>query len=127
MAQGQRRSIYGTTASPFKMWTPWGCVTQGRQSLSTYLCWPEDGPIGRSTYRMGWSRPICSRILNMRLNRTPSDQGTTIALPAHAPDPIDSVIVLEINDSTKMTELSLNLAQNKPWTFPVIWPGREDD
>ena len=121
-------SIYGTTANPFKMWTPWGCITQKRNKLYLHVfAWPADSQLVVPLQNGVESAYLLADLKHTALSVTSSDQGTTVALPAQAPDPIDSVIVLEINDSTKMTELSLNLAQNKPVDVSSTWPGREDE
>jgi alpha-L-fucosidase len=89
-------SIYGASASPFPSALPFGRATTkpGRLYLQVFD-WPADGKLQIT----GWSKPVKRAYLlatpskNLKIDQT-SDQ-VTIALPATAPDPIATVIVLE--------------------------------
>ncbi len=90
-------SIYGTTAGPFKR-LPWGRCTAkpGRLYLHVFE-WPEGGPL----LVPGLLSPVETAYLLTDPAHTPlevsrSAEGVLIPLPAEAPDPADTVIVLQI-------------------------------
>ena len=118
-------SIYGTTASPFKMRPSWGCVTEKGDKLYLHVfAWPEDGKLIVPVQNGVESAYLLADPKRTPLTVTSSDQGTTITLPALAPDPIDSVVVIQVGDQLKMVE-PVNLALNKPVEVSSSWPGRE--
>ena len=87
-------AIYGTTASPFPRLT-WGRATQkpGRLYLHVFD-WPRDGTLtvpmrGGATRAYLLADPATSLPLAL------SPAGLVLSVPASAPDPIASVIVLE--------------------------------
>jgi alpha-L-fucosidase len=94
-------SIYGTQASPFAN-LPWGRCTQkvrGRKTL-LYLHvfdWPKDG---KPLWVPGLQSPI--RRCRLLAYKTPlmklfqDEEGVHIFLPLEPPDPIDTVLVLEV-------------------------------
>jgi len=89
-------AIYGTTASPFKKQMPWGRVTQkaGKLYLAVFD-WPADGklllPISNSK--------ISARLLASaaKLEAVSTPDGWQISLPPSAPDPIASVIEVDLD------------------------------
>ena len=89
-------SIYGTTAAPFSTPPAWGRVTakNGRLYLHVFT-WPSNGVLTLA----GYSGPARSAHLlaapGTRLTTTSSAAGLTVRLPATAPDPIASVVVVE--------------------------------
>lgn len=94
-------SIYATQASPFTAVLPWGRVTQkaGRLYLHVFD-WPSDGALSvplASRVKKAWLLAAPERALEMSSDR----QGVRIAVPARAPDAIDSVIVLELKGSPR--------------------------
>jgi len=87
-------SVYATTASPFKR-LGWGRATQkpGKLYLNVFN-WPADGGLvvpmrssAKKAYLLGTP--------GMALPFTSSPDGLRIQLPAAAPDPVSSVVVLE--------------------------------
>jgi len=89
-------AIYGTTASPFKRLV-WGRATQKPGKLYLHIFyWPKDGelvvPIRGDAKK--------AYLLNapdhpLKITASTSGQGLHVKLPANAPDPIASVLVLE--------------------------------
>jgi len=119
-------SIYGTTARPFKMSWPWGRATKKGGKLYLHVfTWPEDGKLTVPIQNGIESAYLLADPKHTPLTVTSSEHGTMITLPAQAPDPIDSVVAVQISDQSKMVELSLDLAQNKPVEVSSMWPGRE--
>jgi alpha-L-fucosidase len=121
-------SIYGTTASPLKMRPPWGCITQKENKLYLHVfAWPQDNhllvPI-RNEVKQAY---LLADPNHAALSATPSDHGTIITLPAQAPNPLDSVVVLKIDSQPKVAELSQNLAKGKPVEVSSVWSGREEE
>ncbi|MGA3170748.1 MAG: alpha-L-fucosidase [Chthoniobacteraceae bacterium] len=91
-------SVYGTTASPFEMQPPWGRVTQkGGKVYLHVFAWPEEGKLVVPIPNGVKQAYLVADPNHAALSVTPSDHGTTILLPAQAPDPIDTVIALEVS------------------------------
>jgi alpha-L-fucosidase len=91
-------SIYGTQASPFET-TPWGRCTQkstdGKSRLYLHVFqWPEDN---RLLVPQLPGEPAAAMLLDggRSLNFARRDGGINIVLPAHAPDPTATVVVLD--------------------------------
>ena len=100
-------SIYGTTGSPFGK-LDWGRATkkQYARGSTIYLHvfdWPEDGKLVvpglkneiKQAYLMdGWDHVEFSQ----------DDSGTTISLPENAPDPVNSVIVVQVSGALEVEQ-----------------------
>jgi alpha-L-fucosidase len=89
-------AIYGTSASPFKTALKWGRATQKPGKLFLHVFdWPARGllqvPIA--------NKPVKASLLAgaQTLEATSSDDGLTLKLPAAAPDPVASVVVLDLD------------------------------
>jgi len=94
-------SVYGTTASPFAK-LPWGRCTAktsvDKPTGTLYLHvfdWPKDGKLLVPGLK---NKPTAASLLDggTELKATAGDDGITLTVPATAPDPIDTVIVLSI-------------------------------
>jgi len=90
-------SIYGTSASPFKH-TPWGrCTTKNEKLYLHVFDWPKDGRLVVSSLKATVKRAYLLADADQEsLTVEPGDAGPTITLPEEAPDPVDSVIVVEL-------------------------------
>jgi alpha-L-fucosidase len=91
-------AIYGTTAGPFSPAPEWGRATRKGDTLYLHVfAWPADGRLVVPGLK-GTARS--ARLLaagGAKLEARPGDDGLTIAgLPAAAPDPVASVIKLEM-------------------------------
>lgn len=93
-------SIYGTTGSPLAPLT-WGRCTKKMEKGHTYLYlsvfdWPGTGQL--AVPGLGAGQVISAKLLagGAALKITPGKDGIGIAVPASAPDPIASVIKLEV-------------------------------
>lgn len=92
-------SIYGTSGSPLKSQPAWGRVTQKGKTLYLHVFdWPADGKLSVAGIEMS-AGVFAAHLLGSPqtpLRVTPDkNAGTvTIELPAHAPDSIDTVVVL---------------------------------
>ncbi len=87
-------AIYGTTASPFKRLS-WGRATQKPDRLYLHVfAWPKDGVL---TVPMSSGAKSAHLLSNpgRSLHFAASPAGLRLSLPAAAPDPIASVIVLD--------------------------------
>ena len=121
-------SVYGTTASPLKMQPPWGRITQKNDKFYLHVFdWPQDNQLLVPIQNEVKQAYMLADPTHAALSVTPSDHGPIITLPAQTPNPIDTVIVLEINDPSKIVELTLNLAQGKPVEVSSVWVGREEE
>ncbi|MGD8451505.1 MAG: alpha-L-fucosidase [Phycisphaerae bacterium] len=105
-------SIYGTTASPFKH-LPWGrctmrCLPTRRLKCFVYLHvfdWPKDGKLVVPGLQ---NEPFVVRLLadpqGPPLEVSREAGALVIDVPREAPDPIDSVVVLQIWDGPRVIE-----------------------
>jgi alpha-L-fucosidase len=89
-------AIYATTASPFHKQLPWGrCTRKGSKLFLHVFDWPADG-----TLRVPITNDVRKAYLlsspKAALRCTKSGDGVEVSLPASAPDPIASVVALEI-------------------------------
>jgi alpha-L-fucosidase len=102
-------AIYATTASPFKR-LPWGRCTKkvGPDTTMLYLhvfTWPDNGKL----LVPGLKNAVESASLladGSRLNAESGAEGVTIRVPATAPDPASSTVVLKIKGAPEV-ELAL--------------------
>jgi alpha-L-fucosidase len=95
-AYGQ--SIYGSSASPFSSAPAWGRFTVKPGLLYVHIFdWPQDRTLRLPEIRnvIGGAYPLGRPGTQLAFRGT--GEGIEIDLPARAPDPWDSVIVLEVN------------------------------
>lgn len=89
-------AIYGTQAGPFTFLS-WGVATRkGRKLFLHVFDWPKDGKLRVPLLSAAKSAALLTAP-NQPLAITRDSQRLTIALPATAPDPVDSVVVLELD------------------------------
>jgi alpha-L-fucosidase len=96
-------SIHGTSANPFKS-TPWGRCTMKAIDGGTRLYlhvfdWPQDGKLKLPG--------LANEITGARLlaNRAKVGiEGATLSLPATAPDPIDTVVAVDIKGAIALED-----------------------
>lgn len=95
-------AIHGTTASPFPKAPAWGrCTTRHLPAGNTRLylqvfAWPADG---RLVVTGLTKKPLTASLLakpGEALKLTSDGDSLTIAVPAQAPDPIATVIALDL-------------------------------
>jgi alpha-L-fucosidase len=87
-------SVYGTTASPFKRLT-WGRATQKPDKLYlNVFYWPADGTLV-VPMRSGATKAYLLGAPDQALSFTSGADGLRVKVPAAAPDPVSSVVVLE--------------------------------
>ncbi len=93
--------VYATTASPFKQ-LPWGrCTTKlGPEGATLYLhvfTWPGNGKLLVPGLKNGAGRPyLLADASQQALAVESGPRGLTISVPAAAPDPICSTVVLPV-------------------------------
>ncbi|MDH7601280.1 MAG: alpha-L-fucosidase [Armatimonadota bacterium] len=97
-------AIYGTTASPFPEQLPWGrCTRKGSKLYLHVFDWPSDGLL-----RVPLMNEIRSVSLLAQPDKTLTYSSTgdalEIRLPKEAPDPIASVVVLDIQGEPHVTQ-----------------------
>lgn len=89
-------AIYGTQAGPFTFLS-WGVATRkGRKLFLHVFDWPKDGKLRVPLLSAAKSAALLTAP-NQPLAITRDSQRLTIELPATAPDPVDSVVVLELD------------------------------
>ncbi len=87
-------AVYATTASPFRRLS-WGRATQKPGKLFLHIFeWPKDGTL-LVPMRSGAKRAYLLKDPNTAVPFTPSAEGLRLTLKGAAPDPIDSIVVLE--------------------------------
>ena len=117
-------AIHGTTANPFESLPFDGRCTQKPGKLFLHVFqWPADGRL---------SLPITNRVKRAYLLAVPEQnlvvkslaRGAEITLSSAAPDPIASVVVVELDGALALAPVRKNLALSKPVTVSGEWPGR---
>jgi alpha-L-fucosidase len=91
-------SIYGTSPSPFPVEFPWGfCTRKGDLLYLHVFDWPEDGVLKLEglNNRITKAYLLIDREVKLKVNRGKNSQWL-ISLPELRPDPINSVVVLQI-------------------------------
>jgi alpha-L-fucosidase len=94
-------AIYGTQASPFRA-LEWGRCTQKPVKRGTRLYlhvfdWPEDGRlVVPGIYNSPEQAYLLADPTKTRLGLNRSEDAIQIALPAEAPDPVDTVVILDV-------------------------------
>jgi alpha-L-fucosidase len=90
-------SIYGTTAGPFKTPLPWGRATAKAGKIYLHVFqWPADGKLTVPGYTGPVTRAYLLSDPKTGLTLKASPDGLVIDVPSTAPDPIASVIVLQL-------------------------------
>ena len=93
-------SIYGTTASPLGK-LPWGCCTAKPGKLYLHVFdWPTNGSLEVTGLNKGIKKAYLlsdKRRAKLQIRRKTKDK-IVIKVPRKAPDEINTVVVLEIND-----------------------------
>jgi alpha-L-fucosidase len=99
-------AIYGTTASPFKQLSFGKCTQKPGKLFLHVLNWPGEGmlvvPI-RNSVKRAYMLSEASQALETKA----SERGLEITLPRSAPDPIASVLTLEIDGGPQVLEQKL--------------------
>jgi alpha-L-fucosidase len=114
--------IYATSASPFKR-LPWGRCTTKLSGTDTTLYlhvfdWPKNGQL----FVPGLKSPVRKAFLlagKQKVRTTSSEEGVTLTVPANAPDPISSTVVLEIRGKPEVEPASLGQAPDGSITLPA--------
>ena len=89
-------SIYGTTASPFTTQPEFGRVTSKPGKLYLHVFnWPSDGNLVVPAIGKPVKRAYLLATPKQSLAVSETDAGLSVKLPATAPDPIATVVVLE--------------------------------
>ena len=93
-------AVYGTTASPFAKQLTFGRATSkpGRIYLHVFD-WPADGKLRVPSWGKSVRKAYLLASPKTALKFSEGGEGVAIELPAKAPDPIASVIVIESKDS----------------------------
>jgi alpha-L-fucosidase len=120
-------SVYGTTAGPVQSW--WlGRVTRKDKTIYLHLfTWSHDGHLSVPIRNAVKRAYLLADPAQTPLEVTSSSGKTTITLPAQAPDPIDTVVALELADPAQPVEpvtSDENLALGKPVEVSSVWPNR---
>ena len=120
-------AIDGCTASPFESLAFDGRCTQKPGKLFLHVFkWPANGRLP-----VPLKNPVQRAYLLARPDQnlavTASAKGLQVALPQSSPDPIASVVVLEIAGPVATLPPPENLAMGKPVKVSAEWPGREKE
>jgi alpha-L-fucosidase len=112
-------AIYGTTAGPFKKQLAWGRATQKPGKMYVHVfSWPTTGklvvPITNSAEK---AYLLVDPAKALSTAATPA--GLEINLPANAPDPIASVIVLEIGGTVNAINITQPIMQAADGTLTL--------
>ena len=119
-------AIYDTTASPFKS-LPWGRCTKQLTATGATLYlhvfkWPQDGKLQVPGLK---NKVAASYLLTANGQKNLEAQngadGVTVSVPAEAPDPISSTVVLKINGAPDITQPMLS----QDYDGSISLPGSE--
>lgn len=120
-------AIHGTTASPFPALPFAGRCTQKPGKLYLHVfTWPKDGKLlvpVTNRIKKAWLLADPSSVLTVDSNA----KGTVVRIPENAPDPIASVVVMEIEGVPAVVAPVVPVSQGKPVTVSGEWPGREKE
>lgn len=104
-------AIYGTTATPFTQPLAWGRCTKkiDGDAATLYLHvfkWPQDGKLTVSGLRNAVEGAYLLAGAEHKPLKTTAVEGggVTIELPAQAPDPISSTVVLKVNGALEINQ-----------------------
>ena len=119
-------AIHATTASPFERLPFEGRATRKGGTIYLHVFdWPADGVL---------QVPLSNRITRARLLANPAvlsvgatARGAVVAVPAQAPDPIVSVVAIDIEGDPQILPPPINLAKGRPVEVSSVWPGREKE
>ena len=98
-------SIYGTKAGPFAHLS-WGCATRKGDRLYLHVFdWPKDGSL-RVPLRSGAKSARLLASPDVKLKVAREAERLAISVPAAAPDPVNSVVVLELDGEPAVAPLA---------------------
>jgi hypothetical protein len=119
-------AIYGTTASPFAHLPFDGRCTRKGQNLYLHVFqWPDTGTIllpAANRVRRAWLLADPETPLALR----PGPRGTAISIPTSAPDPVASVIAVEIEGEPDPLKAPAVVSRGIRPEVSSFWPGREE-
>lgn len=108
-------SIHGTTASPFKQLAFKGRCTRKKERLFMHLFeWPENSQMLVPMKNKVKRAYLLADAKKTPLTVTLSENGATVTLPENAPDPIVSVVVVEIDGKVDVVPQPKNIDAAKP-------------
>lgn len=121
-------SIHGTSASPFDRLPFYGRCTQKPGILYMHVFgWPAAGKLLVPVSNKVKKAYLLADAGRAALNVESSASGATISLPAQAPDPVDTVVALEIEGEPQVTALPKNLALGKTVEVSSSSPGPKNE
>lgn len=116
-------AIYGTTASPFPR-LAWGRCTKkvGPKDTRLYLHvfhWPQDGELLVPGLR---NEVDGAKLLatGEKLKARSTEDGVVVTVPAKALDPIDTIVVLDVNGQVEVEKVLPKQAQDGTMELPVM-------
>lgn len=120
-------SIYGTTRSPFPTEPAWGLYTKKEGKLYTHVfSWPANGLLKVPSITNTINKIYLLNDTTNLLNYTDSNGYVRISVPVNAPDPNNSVVVIDVTgvptastQYSKVTNISVN-GQGGLSNIPVV-------
>ena len=122
-------AIYGTTASPFSK-LPWGRCTKkitgdGATLYLHVFRWPQDGRLLVPGLKNEAQKVyLLADAAKKPLARQRSPEGLTLSVPATAPDPISSTIVLRVKGPLQVEPRAASAISQKP-DGSIVLPASE--
>jgi alpha-L-fucosidase len=119
-------SIYGTTASPFRLLPFFGRVTQKSNKLYVHVFdWPKDGKLSLPGLK---TLPVKAGLVGHPSEKVTAElgnhdglEGLVLRLPKEATDPIDSVIVLDFDSKPVVKPLVIKPAKDGNLNLPAAF------
>ena len=113
-------SIYGTMASPFRK-TPWGRCTAKPGKLYLHVFdWPAGGRLLVPGLRNQVTKAYLLTAKEQPCQVTQADEQVTVAVPAQRPDPIDTIVVLEIEGAPNVAPVYIEPAKDGSITLKAV-------
>jgi len=115
-------SIYGTRGGPFKP-TAWGVSTHKQNRIYLHvLDWPKNGEleVPMATNRVERAYLLADEQRGDLLLGGEDSDNLVISIPRKAPDPVDTVVVLEIEGSAAVTRYPLEQEKDGAITFQAV-------
>jgi len=121
-------SVHGTTASPFERLAFDGRCTQKPGVLYLHVfAWPKSGVLPVPVSNAVTRAYLLADVKQSSLGIATTSRGAEISIPTEAPDPIDAVVVVEIQGQPQVLPVPKNLSQGKPVDVSSFWAGREKE
>ena len=117
-------SIYGTSPCPFHLLKFFGRVTRKEDRLFVHVFdWPADRRLALPGLKTTVTKAylLGDPATEITVDQQPAKDEVILSLPDRAPDPFDSVLVVELNGSLKVNPVEITAASNGSFDLPASY------